>query len=133
LAANNDFVYIDALVAAGIIGVAGGIIGSFFIRTNNFVNVIRKKMLGTSKPKKVIEACILVVVTVSVFFATAFFRDENAVCRSIENQEDALIKVKFDVIQFSCPDGYYHRLATLLFSRQAEVLKIFMTKGNNFL
>jgi len=33
LAANNDFVYIDALVAAGIIGVAGGIIGSFFIRT----------------------------------------------------------------------------------------------------
>ena len=54
LAAIKDEIYLDALMAAGIIGVAGGMIGSLFIRINNFVNVIRKKVLGASKPRKVI-------------------------------------------------------------------------------
>ena len=82
LAAINDVVYMDALIAAGIIGLTGGIIGSLFIRINNNVNIIRKKVLGTSKPRKVLEACILVIVTVTAFYLSAYFRDESAVCRS---------------------------------------------------
>ena len=75
LAAIQDVVYLDALVAAIVIGIVGGLIGSLFIRVNNRVNLIRKKILGTSNPKKVLEACILVVITVSAFYASAYFRD----------------------------------------------------------
>jgi len=91
LAAIKDVVYLDALMAAGIIGVAGGIIGSLFIRTNNYVNFLRKKVLGASKPRKVIEACVLVVLTVSVVYACAYFRDQDAVCKIINDKDDALV------------------------------------------
>ena len=94
MAIINDFVYIDALIAAGIMGVSGGIIGSLFIRINNQVNIMRKKIV-TTKPKKVLEACILVIVSVSVFYASAYFREENAVCKIMNDPDDALIKVKF--------------------------------------
>ena len=91
LAAIKDEVYLDALMAAGIIGVAGGLIGSLFIRINNNVNIIRKKVLGTSKPRKVIEACVLVVLTVSAFYACAYLRNQDAVCRIITDKNDALV------------------------------------------
>jgi H+/Cl- antiporter ClcA len=81
LAAIKDEIYLDALMAAGIIGVAGGMIGSLFIRINNFVNVIRKKVLGASKPRKVIEACVLVVLTVTVVYSCSYFRNQDAVCK----------------------------------------------------
>lgn len=38
---------IDSLVGALIIGAAGGLLGALFIRFNNYVNIIRKKLLKT--------------------------------------------------------------------------------------
>jgi H+/Cl- antiporter ClcA len=59
----------DALIAAGIIGIIGGIIGSLFIRVNNRVNLIRKKLLGTYKGRKIIECLVLVIITTTSFFS----------------------------------------------------------------
>ncbi len=85
LAANQDEIYMDALIAAGVIGVVGGLIGSLFIRINNFVNVIRKKLLGTNKYKKILETCCLVTITVSAFFFSAYIRDKLIVCLDDKN------------------------------------------------
>ena len=101
LAAITDEIYMDSLVAAGIIGIVGGAIGSLFIRVNNKVNILRKKMLGTSRPRKILEACILVTVTVTVFFISAYFRN----CVDAADPNDVLVKNKIDVKQFNCPDG----------------------------
>ena len=95
LAAIKDDEYIDTLLAAIILGISGGIIGSLFIRINNRINVYRKKILGASKPRKVIEACILVVLTVCAFYASAFFRDLDIVCRPNNDQSDPLVSTGF--------------------------------------
>ena len=74
LAAITDEVYMDALVAAGVIGIVGGAIGSLFIRVNNRVNLFRKKIL-TTKFRKILEACFLVLITSTAFFMSAYFRN----------------------------------------------------------
>ena len=100
----------DALIAAGIIGIIGGIIGSLFIRVNNRVNLIRKKLLGPHKGRRIIECIILVVITTTSMFLSSYFR--NCV---VENDTDPIIKQHIEVKKFNCPDGYYNRLATLFF------------------
>lgn len=100
----------DAIVAAGIIGVLGGTIGSLFIRVNNWLNYYRKKILST-KLRKVVEACFLVTLTASVFFGSSFLSN----CRSNTDEDDPLVKMNIEVKQFNCPEGTYNRLATLLF------------------
>ena len=87
----------DSLFAACVIGILGGAIGSLFIRVNNRLNIIRKKILGTSKPKKILETCILVLITASAFFLSAYFR--NCVEK---DPDDPLIKNGIDVKQFNC-------------------------------
>jgi hypothetical protein len=100
----------DALIAAGIIGIIGGIIGSLFIRVNNRVNLIRKKLLGPHKGRRIIECIILVVITTTSMFLSSYYR--NCVT---ENDADPIIKQHIEVKIFNCPDGYYNRLATLFF------------------
>ena len=73
LAAIKGEVYMDCLIAAGVIGIVGGLVGSLFIRVNNMVNLLRKKFL-TTKFHKIAEALILTAITVSTFFASAYYR-----------------------------------------------------------
>jgi chloride channel 7 len=87
LAANKDDVFMDALVAAVIIGIVGGMVGSLFIRVNNMINVYRKKLLNT-KFKKILEACILIVITSTAFFLSSYFRN----CLSLEDINDPLLQ-----------------------------------------
>jgi chloride channel 7 len=113
LAANKDDVFMDALVAAVIIGIVGGMVGSLFIRVNNMINIYRKKLLNT-KLKKILEACILIVITSTAFFLSSYFRN----CLSLEDINDPLLQKDkhIEVIQFHCPEGWYSRLATLFFT-----------------
>jgi chloride channel 7 len=111
LAAISGAVYMDALFAAGVIGIVGGIIGSLFIRVNNQVNIIRKKFL-TTKGRKILEALVLVTITSTVFFLSAYLRKP---CVSASEMDDALVRNKIEVKQFNCEKGEYNRLATLLF------------------
>lgn len=112
LAAIQDEVHMDALFAAGIIGVAGGAVGSLFIRVNNLLNIYRKKVL-TTKFKKIFEAAFLVSLTVTAFFFSSLFSN----CKSASDQTDSIVlNSKIHLKQFNCPDGEYNRLATLLFN-----------------
>lgn len=110
LAASDATPYLDSLVAAVFIGVIGGLLGALFIIMNNKVNYIRKKVLK-EKWMKVVEACFLVVLTVSVFFLCANLSNN---CMK-EDENDFMVIKKIEVKQFSCEHGYYNRIGTLLF------------------
>jgi H+/Cl- antiporter ClcA len=74
LTSNNDTPYLDSLFGALVIGILGGLIGALFIIINNKVNYVRKKVLK-QKWMKVLEACIIVTITVSSFYIAAALRD----------------------------------------------------------
>lgn len=74
-------------MAALIIGVFGGLLGSAFIIINNKVNIIRKKILNT-KWKKVLESCLLVTLTVSTFYLCSWARNR---CLQ-RNEVDAIVQ-----------------------------------------
>lgn len=128
LAAIQDEIYMDAIVAAGIIGIIGGAIGSIFIRVNNLLNLYRKKVLNT-KFKKILEALLLVIMTTTAFYLSSFFSN----CMSKNDEKDPLVKNHIEVKVFNCPEGTYNRIATLLFDGQSTVLRVFMTPNNAFL
>jgi H+/Cl- antiporter ClcA len=90
----------DALLGAILIGIVGGAIGSLFIRANNFINGIRKKLLVT-KLQKIIDPLLLVTVTATAFYLTGFMGE----CYESDNPHDALIAHKVELKQFNCPDG----------------------------
>lgn len=117
----------DAIVAAGIIGIIGGAIGSLFIRVNNLLNLYRKKLLNT-KSKKIFEALLLVVITTTAFYFSSFLSH----CTSRNDMTDPIVKNKIEVKTFNCPEGTYNRIATLLFDGQSTVLRIFMTPDLSF-
>jgi chloride channel 7 len=58
---------IDCLFGALVIGVIGGLLGAIFIRANNRINAIRKRLLNT-KSKKVLEALFLTFLTVTFMY-----------------------------------------------------------------
>lgn len=60
-------------MAAAILGFFGGLVGAFFIRINNFVNVLRKKFLQI-KLLKIAESIVLIVITVSVMYLAVLIK-----------------------------------------------------------
>lgn len=60
-------------MGATILGFFGGLIGALFIRINNRVNIIRKKVLK-EKFLKVVEALCLIVATASVMYLTTYLK-----------------------------------------------------------
>ena len=57
----------DCLFGALVIGVIGGLLGSIFIRANNRINAIRKRILKT-KNLKILEALVLTAITVTCMY-----------------------------------------------------------------
>lgn len=63
---------IDSLFGALVIGVIGGLLGAVFIRVNNRVNAIRKRLLKTNK-LKIFEVLVLTTLTVTVMYLCITF------------------------------------------------------------
>jgi H+/Cl- antiporter ClcA len=64
-------------VGAAILGFGGGLIGAFFIRINNQINILRKKKL-TQKYMKVIESLVLVTLTVTTMYLCVYIKYATA-------------------------------------------------------
>ena len=60
-------------MGAILLGFSGGLLGAFFIKINNFINIYRKKYL-TKKYLKVIEALVLISVTATTMYFTVYFK-----------------------------------------------------------
>lgn len=63
---------------------------------------------------KVLEAVVLVIITVTVFFMVSALTPDECV-KADDN--DFLIKKDIDVKRFNCDEGYYNRLGTLLYNQ----------------
>lgn len=74
------------------------------------------------------ETCALISATVTMFYIVSWI---GGVC-IIKRNDDFLVRKEINLIQFTCPDGYYNRLATLLFDSQIEIIQTLMSSNNNF-
>lgn len=59
-----------------IMGVFGGLLGSFFVAVNYFFGKVRKVYVAT-KVRKVIEACIYVAITATIIYFTPLFLEKK--------------------------------------------------------
>ena len=103
-----------------ILGVFGGLLGSFFIYVNFELNVIRKKYL-LSKHMKVIETVALTALTATVLFVTP-----RMLSMSCMSQDESSVDAEH--IQYLCPEGMYNPMATFLFNPEGTVIKNFLSK-----
>jgi chloride channel 7 len=88
-----------------LLGVIGGLMGALFIEINMFMARMRKRFLGKSKPKKVIEGILFALVGATiVFFVPSMFS-------CIDKPEDLSIGIKYD-----CPGDKVNPMATLLWN-----------------
>ena len=102
------------------LGIFGGLLGSFFIYVNFELNIIRKKLL-TAKWMKVLETVALVALTATVLFFTP-----RILSKSCMSQDESSVDAEH--IQYLCPDGMYNPMATFLFNPEGTVIKNFLSK-----
>ena len=95
-------------------GVICGILGAIFVWGNVAITRCRMKVLDT-KIKKVIEAIIVVIITATIIFVLPY----TASC--IVNDD---LPKDIKVISFNCPEGYFNKLATLLWQTEGDVIKV---------
>jgi chloride channel 7 len=112
---ENENTMLD-LPAAIIIGVITGLLGALFIRVSLSTGMYRKQYVNNSF-KKVLECVIFAFMTASTFYGVVVWRQNN--CRpkdEIANEEE---------FRFTCQDGDYNPLATLIFNTEGGTIRQF--------
>lgn len=79
----NVFILVPAAIVLGIIG---GLMGSFFINVNTRINVIRGKYL-TTKWIKVVETILMSVFTASIFFMTPYWMNSGRCPKRMKDED----------------------------------------------
>jgi chloride channel 7 len=103
-----------------ILGIFGGLLGSFFIYVNAELNAIRKKVLKTNI-SKLMETICLAALTATVLFFTP-----NILSKNCMSQDESSVDAEH--IQYLCPEGMYNPMATFLFNAEGTVIKNFLSK-----
>ena len=100
-----------------ILGVCGGLLGSFFNYVNGELNKLRSIYLNTPW-KKVMETILLTAVTaLLIFYAPLITATE---C------EKESTKLEAEFIKYKCPEGQFNPLATLLLNPEGTTIKAFL-------
>lgn len=121
------------MFGALVLGVFGGLMGAFFIRINNKVNAYRKQLLK-QKWMKIAEALLLTVLTVTVFYLSAYIKYSES--SSDPDNDTDICQINKEHVpsrQFMCKEGTFDRLATILFENQANTIKTFMSDQRDIL
>ena len=105
--------------AAIIIGIICGLLGAYFIHFTIWSGAQRKKYLTTER-KKVMEAALLAFITASCFYVAVMLYPNN--CKEIVG---TLGKDLEEEIRFTCPEGQYNPLATLIFNTEGGTIRQF--------
>ena len=80
-----------------VLGVCGGLLGSFFNFVNGEINKLRSVYINTSVWKRVLETIVLVTVTALLLFYAPLITSS-----SCEHETD---KLEAEFIQYTCPEG----------------------------
>jgi H+/Cl- antiporter ClcA len=106
-----------------ILGMTGGLLGSFFNFVNGEINAMRGKFLNTPW-KKVLETISLTGMTALIIFYAPLITASNC-----EKETD---KLETEFIKYTCPDGDFNPLATLLLNPEGTTIKAFLNPGAIF-
>ena len=108
-----------------ILGICGGLLGSFFNYINYEVNVLRKIYLN-SNWKKVLETFFLTTLTALLISTAPLITRQS--CQKIQGNSE----METEFIQYTCDDGYYSPLATLLLNPEGSTIKAFLNQNAIF-
>ena len=107
------------LPGALVIGVVAGLMGALFIHVSLVIGPYRKKFVN-SNVKKVLECCIFAFLTSSCFYGVVAWRGNN--CRP---SEATIAENSEEEFKFTCNNGTYNPLATLIFNTEGGTIRQF--------
>jgi H+/Cl- antiporter ClcA len=93
--------------------------GALFIHMTIVLGMQRKKYVNTPV-KKVLECAFMAFITASCFYGVVVARKDN--CRP---QRSSSGEEQSEEFQFTCADGYYNPLATLIFNTEGGTIRQF--------
>ena len=99
-------------------GVICGLLGAVFVWGNVALTKVRMACLK-NKLAKVFEAIMMVIITATIIFVLPYL----ASCIQNDDLPDDL-----DVVNFTCPPGYFNKLATLLWQTEGGVIKVLFSQ-----
>lgn len=100
----------------------GGLLGSFFNYMNVEINILRRVYLNRPWKKVLETVCITTLTAVLIFYAPLITASD---CEKESNIEHEL---ESEFIQYTCEDGEYNPLATLLLNPEGNTIKALMNK-----
>ena len=122
---QNLEVKLEHIHGAIVLGVVGGVLGSFFINVNTRMTILRKKYI-TKNWIRVVETGIFAVLTVSTYTAFTVF-----MAKCLEINPDTSDEKKDQLRQWTCDEGFYNPLATLFFNTEGGTIRsLFHDDGN---
>ena len=93
--------------------------GALFIHVSLVIGPYRKKFVN-SNVKKVLECCIFAFLTSSCFYGVVSWRGNN--CRP---SEATIAENSEEEFKFTCNNGFYNPLATLIFNTEGGTIRQF--------
>ena len=108
------------VLSALVIGLVTGCAGAFFIYISSYLGIQRKKYINTPL-RKISEVLIFSLVSATIFFWLPSATDNCKVIQSnVYDQE---------FYQYTCPNGQYSPLATLLFNTEGGTIRTIMNNN----
>lgn len=102
------------LPAAIVLGVITGLLGALFIRVTLSTGMYRKQYVSTPF-RKIFECVLFAFMTASTFYGVVVWRQNNCKLKDVTPNEEEF--------EFTCPDGYYNPLATLIFNTEGGTIR----------
>ena len=122
---QNLEVKLEHIHGAFVLGVVGGVLGSFFINVNTRMTILRKKYV-TKNWLKVLETGFFAVATVTVYTGFTVF-----MAKCLEVNDDFSEEKKDMLRKWTCDEGFYNPLATLFFNTEGGTIRsLFQDDGN---
>ena len=114
---NADINLIFDIPCAVVLGVIGGLLGALFIDAAFRLGVHRKQYINTNV-RKIIETCVFAGVTSIAFYLLVLLSSDHCTISQQTTREDAEIR-------WSCQEGYYNPIATIVFNTESGALAEF--------
>ena len=108
-----------------ILGICGGLLGSFFNFINYEVNVLRKIYLN-SNWKKVLETLFLTTLTALLISTAPLITRQS--CQKVDEDSE----LATEMIQYTCKEGSYNPLATLLLNPEGSSIRALLDQSAHF-
>ena len=95
--------------------------GSLFIYVNVTLAYHRKKKVTTNF-RKLLEATFFAFLTASAFYSIVLARSDNC----YPSGEATSAEIEKEEVRFTCLEGYYNPLATLVFNTEGGTIRQFL-------